>query len=217
MAKIADIKDVQTILDPRSKYIFLDDHGMTEAFPIRGVKSNLILIEAGLEGKDNRKRSGYFVAVSGRGIVRFESSVKKISAKKSKGVITALSILLKSLQMVDRREFLRHFFERPLPILMKCEGKNVEALAVNMSEGGFRLSVDRLLPTQVVYHFEITLPVGEPPFTFKSDGLVVYCEPEDDPARFMAGIALIAPEFSSAKERKEYQKQRAKIVEFLNS
>lgn len=202
------VKNVQSVLDPHAKYIFLDDEGMTEALLIRGVQGNLVLVEQG--NTQIKKRSGYFVASSGRGIIRFEAEIGK-APKKTGG----LKINPKSLQLVDRREFHRHQFNYPLPIYLRCEGKFIKAFLINLSEGGLRMTVNRKLPTQVVFSFELKLPRPDESLDFKTDGLIVYCEPEENPAQFMTGVSFIAPEFESEKEKQGYVAARRELARYI--
>ena len=204
-------KNVAEILDPHSKYVFLDDEGMTEAFLIRGVKENLILAQR-TSPFEAKRRSGYFVAASGCGVIRFEAELGRFEKKEG---LLSFQINPTSLKMVDRREFHRHHFKYPLPIYLKCEGKFIKAFLVNISEGGLRMTVNRQLPTQIVFNFELKLPRPQESLDFVTDGLIVYCEPEEDPAHFMTGVAFIAPEFSSEKERQAYQKARATLAHYI--
>lgn len=203
-------KNVSDILDPHSKYIFLDDEGMTEACLIRGVEGNLVLVEWG--ETEAKKRSGYFVASSGLGIIRFEAKRTKAVGKKN---MAGLLIDSKSLRQVDRREFHRHHFTYPLPIYLRCEGKFIKAFLINISEGGLRMTVNRKLPTQIVFNFELKLPRPDDPLDFKTDGLIVYCEPEENPAQFMTGVSFIAPEFETEKERQNYLLARQALSRYI--
>ncbi|MDO8520473.1 MAG: PilZ domain-containing protein [Deltaproteobacteria bacterium] len=204
-------KTVTSLLDPHSKYIFLDDEGMTEAFAIRGVEKNLVLIKK--EDCTAKKRSGYFVAESGRGVIRFEARLASLAGKK--GGICGLAVDPKTLKLTDRREFLRFEFPYPLPVYLRCEGKFIKAHLVNISEGGLRMSINRKLPTQIVFNFELKLPRPDEPLTFATDGLIVYCEPEENPSHFMTGVSFIAPEFPTEKERLGYLKARENLARYI--
>lgn len=203
--KITNLKE---ILDPHARHLFFDDQGLTEALQIVEVDENSVVLQGKSPGK---KREGYFIASNGRGIVRFKGELEPIS-----DAVCRLKLNLSKLKLINRREFNRYEFGIPVPISLKCDEKFVKASLINVGEGGLRMSVGRRLPTQVTYQFEVSLPKGGETFSFKTDGLIVYCEPEEAPDRFMAGVTFIAPKFSSEEERKSYQKSRRDLARFLS-
>ena len=88
---------------------------------------------------------------------------------------------------------------------------------VNISEGGLRMSVTSKIPANVIYHFSLDLPVSREPLHFETDGLVLYCEPEERPERFMMGVTFVAPVFENVEDQKNYQKSRERVAFFLSS
>lgn len=215
--KITNLKE---ILDPQARHIFLDDQSMTEAVVICGVEEGYFLVHNKHQSLSIGNRQGYFVASNGRGIVRFEGDCQVFAQKEVKDVpfnIYKISINLNELKIINRREFIRYEFRYPLPILFRHDDQLVEATLINISEGGLRMTVSKKLPTQVVYQFEINLPKEPGIFHFSTDGLVAYCEPEDHPNSFMAGVSFVAPAFSNESEKKAYQNARHDLASWVMS
>ncbi|MBX7148275.1 PilZ domain-containing protein [bacterium] len=203
------ISNLKEILDPKARYIFLDDQGLTEALMLTGIEDHSFLVvdpKSDINGKD---RSGFFVAANGRGIVRFKATGQKAGVYK-------LNADFSSFNIINRRESERIRVNVPIPIYLSCDGKRVEASLVNISEGGVRLVADEKLPLHAVYHFELSLPHKNGPVLFKTDGMVVYAEPEEDPDTFMTGITFVAPAFKSDEEKNNYLAMRQDLVSYLN-
>lgn len=215
MEKIDSIKD---ILSPQARYFFLDDEGFTEAILFTALEHNSFLIHHP-KGLPLKKRSGFFIAADGKGIVRFEGSCEALKPGSQEKKLYRLDVDMDSLDLKNRREFVRHTFENPTPVLFKCNGKNVQAYISNISEGGLRMSVDEKLPTQVVYHFEMTLPdtQEQKSFIFQTDGMVVYCEPETDPGAFIAGVTFIAPSFENKNDKENFYQLRERLSNFIQT
>lgn len=203
-------KNLKEILDPHARHLFFDDQGLTEALQIAEVDEDSIVLQVSDKKPTKKKREGYFIASNGRGIVRFKGELEPIS-----DAICRLKLNLSKLKLINRREFNRYEFKMPIPISLKCDEKFVKASLINVGEGGVRMSVGKRLPTQIAYQFEVSLPKGGGTFSFKTDGLIVYCEPEEVPDRFMAGVTFIAPKFSNEKEKESYLKSRKDLATFL--
>lgn len=209
-------KSIKEILEPSSRYLFLDDEGMNQAFLINSVEKNTFVIMEQQRQLDSKERKGYFVAASGKGVVRFTGQLNPLPEKDSKIqaplTLYKLEVNLKDLKLINRREFIRHELKTPIPISFNYEGRFIQATLVNISEGGLRMSVGEPLPTNLVFHFEINLPLAsKKSFYFKTDGLIVYSDPEEKPTRFMTGVSFIAPHFSNEEEKRTYVGQKEQL------
>lgn len=211
MAKIK-VKSVKEILDPHSRFIFFDDEGINEAFVIAGVEKNLVYLECPEGHHSGQARDGYFVAASGRGIVRFSGFVTLLPAKPGSRLAYYQVVLdLTDLELMNRRSFSRHDCKFPMPMALACDGKKVKARMTNISEGGVRIRTETRLPTQVVFGLQLNL--GD--LNFSTDGLLVYSEPEQDPTSFVAGIMFVAPAFKNNEEKADYTKAQNLFRNFL--
>lgn len=216
------IKEIKDILEPTSRYIFLDGNGMTEACLIRGVEKNAFVVyHHDNDSSSPSEISGYFPAASGKGVVRFEGECErcKPSAEHSPFFLYRLNVNLNRLSIVDRREFIRFKLQKPIPVSFHYEEKFIRASLINISEGGLRMMLTEPLPQNVIFQFELKLPRarGGAPFELHTDGLVVYCAPENDPRHFIAGVSFVAPRFLNSHEKEEYQQQQRLLVEYLAS
>lgn len=211
------VTDIREILEPTTRYLFLDCEGVVEACLIRSVfKDSVLVYHQSSPFKSKTPLKGFFVAASGRGIVQFHAQCQREKGIKSALALYRVAIDLPGLVLVNRRVFIRHAYERPVPILFEFEGKPVKARLVNISEGGLRMDLNDTLPSNVVFEFQLTLPRKKgPPFKFHTDGLVIYCTPEDDPRHFVAGIAFVAPRFRNEEERDRFKKESEGFKKYL--
>lgn len=214
------VKDLKEIIDPKARYLFLDDQGMTEAFLITSVEKQSIIVSYEGLPKPEQRRAGYFVAPSGQGIVRFTGTLACLQQTSSPLPLPLYRLTpdLAHLKLIDRREFIRKVLPHPVMILFNFESQYIQTKLINLSEGGLRLSANRPLPMNIISQFELKLPQPrKSPFEFKTDGLVVYSEPEEDPAFFMIGVSFIAPKFLNEEEKKSYQEQRKQLSHYLTT
>ncbi len=221
------LENIEQILEPDSKYLFLDDDGMTQACRIRGVEGRSLLFfhpdslrslddDTTVSGSFTRK--GYFTAREGKGIVRFEGRCWKKAGDSSKHSLPLyrLTIDWDHLKLVDRREFIRHKLKQSLPLVFQYDGRMIEAELVNISEGGLCLKVSRPMPLNIIFELDLKLPRSgtSTPFHFHTDGLVVYSNYEKGTG-LVTGVAFVAPRFMTETERLEYQNQRHLFLEYL--
>lgn len=200
------VNHLKEIVDPFSRYLFLLENQIPHAFLLCGVEKNSFVITDPRQPSMGRSFKGYFVASHGRGVVHFQGSEDPIDAS-----LCRILVQLDSMQIENRRAFYRQRLNKPRFITFEFQNKTIEALLVDMSEGGFRLSLDERLPTQMMVQFELKFPQSDPMFVFKTDGLVVYCEPEETPDSFVAGIHFVAPHFANDQERKTYEQSRKEL------
>ncbi len=204
-------------LDPAARYVFLDDDLMTEACSLRGVTGLNMVVKYDGNPFVLRRRKGYFVAAGGKGVVRFEGEMECLfpSADSTKNNLYRLSVIPTTLSSVNRRQFIRYDLQEKLPIYFKCQDDLIKAVLMDISEGGMRLSMNKRLPLQVTHSFDLHLPCGMETVDFKTDGMIVYCEPEDDPQEFVTGVTFLAPSFESEQKKYAYMKDRMALSDFL--
>lgn len=212
------VRHLKEILDPQARYVFIEDAGLTRALVLSRVeKDSLYLTARGrLPFSGRGSAEGYFTASDGKGVVLFSGALEQIPKAKTEK-IWRLKPNLKSLELVNRRQFVRYALKAPLSIALECDAKPVRALLVNISEGGVRMSVSSKIPANVIYHFALDLPFSPEPLHFETDGLVLYCEPEERPERFMTGVTFVAPVFEKVEDQKTYQKSRERLAYFLST
>lgn len=212
------VRHLKEILDPQARYIFIEDGGMTRALGLSRVEKDSLYLTARsrLPMASRGTAEGYFTASDGKGVVLFSGAMEAVPKAKSDR-IWRLKPNLKSLELVNRRQFVRYGLKTPLSISLECDEKPIRALLVNISEGGLRMSVTSKIPANVIYHFALDLPFSPEPLHFETDGLVLYCEPEERPERQMTGVTFVAPVFENVEDQKAYQKSRERLAYFLST
>ncbi len=211
------VTDLREILEPTTRYLFLECDGVVEACLIQSVfKESFLVYHHSSPFISKSLVKGFFVAASGRGIVQFSAQCRRERRTKSTLSLYRVVLDLKGLVLINRRLFIRHAYERPVPILFDFEGRPIKARLVNISEGGLRIDLNDILPSNVVFEFQLTLPRTKGAvFQFHTDGLVIYCTPEDNPRHFMAGIAFVAPRFRNEEEREKFKKESTALKKYL--
>lgn len=215
--EFSKIKELKEVIDPKARHVFLDDTGVTEALSLRGIEKDSFLVQFQGEIAKADDRKGYFVASDQGCIVRFTCRIIPVDYK-GKGHIEGcceLKVDLSSLKRVDRRQFPRHQMKSPLPITFNFADQFMRAYLVNISDGGMRMALDHRLPAHVTYEFDLKLPDRHGSFRFKTDGLVVYCEPEADPQVFITGVMFVAPHFRHEGERIAYHNEKINLSRYL--
>jgi len=209
---------LKNLCDPLARFVFLDDEGLTDACQIVGITDNKFLVRTKNNQSILKKRMGYFAGRNAIGIVKFQALVERVAAVEghNEGVYWLIPDL-KSCEVTNRRLFNRYQLKFVLPIYFRADGELVKAALINVSEGGLRMTVERKLSTASVYSLEIRLPCGSDTIQFKSDGVVVYCEPESNPHYFLTGVSFVAPKFESTEERLEYQRALFDLGNYLKN
>lgn len=209
--------ELKEVIDPKARHVFLDDTGVTEALSLRGIAKDSFLVESLGEITKTDVRKGYFVSSDKSCIVRFTCRIMAMD-EEGKGHAARrceLKVDLSSLKRVDRRQFPRHQMKSPLPITFNFDDQFIRAYLVNISDGGMRMALDHRLPAHVTYEFDLKLPDRHGSLRFKTDGLVVYCEPEADPKVFITGVMFVAPHFRHEGERIAYQNEKINLSRYL--
>ncbi len=207
---------LKNLCEPLTRFVFLDDEGLTEACEIIGITDNRFLVRTKNIQGYLQKRRGYFSGRNGIGIVRFEGLLEKVtSAAHEQSGVYWLSPDLKKCEVTNRRLFNRFQLKFVIPIYFKSDGELIKASLVNISEGGLRMTAERRLSSSVNYSLEVMLPCGSESIKLKTDGVVVYCEPETNPHYFVTGVSFVAPKFEAVEQRLDYQRQLFDLGIFL--
>jgi len=208
MNKQLQVNDIKDLIEPATRYLFLYEQGATHAFRIRGIHSDFIIAFHPEHFLPWKQREGYFQAAGGLGMVVFRSDGNLVEGTADTHHLPLYKIRLDTdrLSLINRRQFTRYTLVKPRPIFFHCDGRMLEANIINLSEGGMRLECQEALPKNVTLHFEINLPATKGGDLFKTDGVVVYSEPEDSHHHFMTGISFVMPKYLSGDEKKKYLK-----------
>lgn len=201
---------IKNLLDPKARYLFLEQEGLVQALRIRGVIGDSIVLDDA--GDYAGQVGGFFIAANGRGIVRYRGQLMGVDSQPG---LSYLKMELGTLQVINRREFNRYRLRSSPPVLFKYDGRLVKAELIDLSEGGCRVRAMERLPSPEIYQLEIKLAAKKTVWHFKTDGLVVYSEPELDPQYFMTGLCFVTPTFKQDLARTLYLATRAKLSAFV--
>jgi hypothetical protein len=202
--------ELYRLLDPAARFIFLLVDGLTHAFPIVNVTGNHLYFTS-KEELPERFESGYFLAPQDSGIVQFNhpavESVRNLARLKLNAPLHRIDFTTLDFSVTNRRLYQRHALKGVIPMVFQVFGETLNARLVNISAGGLRMSVDNPIKKNIRCHFEIKLRQAGEDILFKTDGLIVYADPEDNAGEIpvMVGVSFVTPENLSDTERQKYK------------
>lgn len=201
--------ELAQLLDPKARFIFLVSDGLTNAFPIVHVAGNQLYFTS-TERLPEHHESGYFPALDGEGIVQFGKPCidsADLSRLHIARPVHRIDFSPLDFTITNRRLHLRHEFKRVVPIVFQIFGETLNARLVNISAGGLRMCVSTPIQKNIRCHFEIRLRSRAEEAIFKTDGLVVYADPDDYDAGkpVMVGVSFVTPEGMDDSARAAYK------------
>ncbi len=210
--------DLKSLLDPKTRYIFLTQGEFTHAFPVVHVKEDLLYFSSKKPLPANID-SGHFLAQGNAGIVQFSKpevmSLQETSKHNLDLILHVIDFSNLDYSITNRRISMRYEFKEFIPITFHVYGEVMTAQLINISEGGLRIRATTPLKNNIVCHFKISLPNDEEKLSFETDGIVVYSEHEKQHDNYMAGISFVVPDFKTDVDKEKYLESKETLRRFV--
>lgn len=205
--------DLKSLLDPKTRFVFLTGDGLTRAYVIAHVTETVLYFTANAELPEQME-SGHILASGGAGIFLFEKPKLEAMPSGNQSILYRIEMKTLNFSISNRRLYARYEFPEYQAVAFNHYGELVVGRMANISEGGLRLMTDRPIQSNVVCRFEIRLSSD---FVFNTDGVVVYSDWSDETQKqAIVGISFVAPEFTDESDKKNYISAKHKLSDLIH-
>jgi hypothetical protein len=204
--------DLRSLLDPKTRFVFLSGAGLTRAYHIAHVTETVFYLTSPTEISDELE-SGHALAANGAGILIFEKPKLEAMPSGDDVILYRIDMANLNFSISNRRLYARYEFSDYQAVAFSHYGELVVGRMANIGEGGLRLMTDRPIQSNVVCRFEIRLSAD---FVFITDGVVVYSDWSDETEKqAIVGISFVAPNFTSEADKQTYVLAKHKLSDLI--
>ncbi len=211
--------DLKKLIDKTARYIFLAKNKISIACKIISIDESFIYF-TNPESDPVNYDSGHFLSGDGQGIVLFEEpEIEKLQVPNEQlpAPLYRINFSKVNFSLSNRRRYYRYEFKKYLPISFVIFGEPLMAQALNISEGGLRMRLDSPIKRDILCNFEIKITDQNQTLNLKTDGLVVYSEPDPETKKHVVGIQFVQPEKLNPQEKSLYEKSIQSLSEYIKN